>query len=141
MLNDTGWAQRRAAIGDAPLSSDVKQSLRDEEKRKLRALLAALEPFRKLRSTMPMQYIVSFLLVALDEGEGVTEYARQAGVSQTVMSRHLLDIGARNRHMEDGFGLVDDRQDPMNLSKHQKLLTPKGRTLALEILRALENAK
>jgi hypothetical protein len=36
----------------------------------------------------------------------VVDYAKRAGVSVSVMSRHLLDIGERNRHMEEGFRLV-----------------------------------
>ena len=46
---------------------------------------------------MPVQYITSFLLVATDEGLTVTDYAKKAGVSKSVMSRHLLDIGGRSR--------------------------------------------
>jgi DNA-binding MarR family transcriptional regulator len=114
-----------------------RQSLNSEEKEKLQVLLQALEPFRDLRGTMPLQYVVAFLLVALEEGEGTTEYARRAGVAQSVMSRHLLDIGDRNRHMEEGFKLVTQRQDPLNLSKHQNMLTDKGRGLAHKIVRAL----
>ena len=114
-----------------------RQSLTAEEKAKLKALLAALEPFRSLRGTMPLQYVIAYLLVALEEGEGTTEYARRAGVSQSVMSRHLLDIGDRNRHMEPGFGLITQRQDPMNLSKHMCQLTGRGLAVAHQIVRAL----
>jgi len=114
-----------------------KQSLSDEEKKRLRALLAALEPFFGTRQTMPMQLVKSFLLAALHEGEGVTELAQRAGLSQSVMSRHLLDIGDRNRHMEAGFGWTTKRSDPMELRKHQVLLTSKGVGLAHKVVRAL----
>ena len=117
--------------------SDFKQSLTAKEKETLQTLLQALEPFRTIRNTMPLQYVAAFLLVALEEGEGTNEYARRAGVSQSVMSRHLLDIGDRNRHMEEGFKLVTQRQDPLNLSKHQQMLTDKGRAIALNIVRTL----
>jgi DNA-binding MarR family transcriptional regulator len=126
------------ATGDRSMpSSDFRQTLKPAEKDRIGNLLTALEPFRNLRGTMPMQYVIAFLLVALDEGQGTTEYARRAGVSASVMSRHLLDIGDRNRHMEEGFGLVTQRQDPLNLSKHQHMLTDKGRAIAQQILRAL----
>jgi DNA-binding MarR family transcriptional regulator len=114
-----------------------RQTLSSEEKDKLRALLQALEPFRDLRGTMPLQYVIAFLLVALDEGGGTGDYAKRAGVAMSVMSRHLLDIGDRNRHMEEGFKLVTQRQDPLNLSKHQNMLTPKGAGLAHKVIRAL----
>lgn len=114
-----------------------KQSITDEEKARLRSLLAALEPFFGARQTLPMQLVKSFLLAALHEGEGVTELAQRAGLSQSVMSRHLLDIGDRNRHMEAGFGWTTQRPDPMELRKHQVLLTPKGVGLAHQVCRAL----
>jgi hypothetical protein len=122
-------------------SANFRQSLSEEEKARMAALMGALEPFRAIRGTMPMQYIVAFLLVAMEEGHGTSEYARRAGVSQSVMSRHLLDIGDRNRHMQEGFGLVTQRQDPLNLSRHQNMLTPKGRAIAHQIVRALGRAK
>jgi hypothetical protein len=116
---------------------DFRQTLTAEEKERLEALLAALEPFRAIRGTMPLQYVIAFLQVCLEEGEGTLEYARRTGVSPSVMSRHLLDIGDRNRHMKEGFGLVTQRQDPLNLSRHQQMLTPRGRAIAHQITRAL----
>lgn len=120
------------------MSKDFRQTLSDDEKADLRKLLGALEHFRTVRSTMPLQYIVTFLLVALDEGDGPTEYARKAGVSKSVMSRHLLDIGDRNRHMEEGFGLITQRPDPMNLRTHQAMLAADGKNLAQKVLRSLK---
>jgi DNA-binding MarR family transcriptional regulator len=120
---------------------DFRQTLTSDEKEKIEALLAALEPFRAIRGTMPLQYVVAYLLVCLEEGEGTLEYARRAGVSASVMSRHLLDIGDRNRHMKEGFGLVTQRQDPLNLSRHQQMLTPRGRGIAHQIARALSRIK
>ena len=65
------------------------------------------------------------------------DYANRAGISQTVMSRHLLDIGERNRHMEPGFGLVTKRANPMNLRQQEVSLTDKGRAVAMKMIRAL----
>jgi DNA-binding MarR family transcriptional regulator len=121
--------------------TDFRQSLDDETKNAMHDMLAALEPFRALRQTMPLQYIVSFLLVALDEGRSVNEYAERAGVGTSVMSRHLLDIGERNRNKEEGFGLVTQRADPMELRKHQMMLTPKGRVVAHQIARHIKGRK
>jgi DNA-binding MarR family transcriptional regulator len=107
------------------------------EKRKLGAFFQGLDPFVAIRQTMPLQYVRAFLLVALDEGKGVTEYARVAGVSQSVMSRHILDLGDMARDRTPGFGLVASRQDPLNLRRHQVILTDKGRTVAGAIVRAM----
>ena len=39
--------------------------------------------------------MTTFLMVALDEGKGVSAYARALGISRTAMSRYLRDIGDR----------------------------------------------
>jgi DNA-binding MarR family transcriptional regulator len=101
----------------------------DSERRAIRIMLAAHEQFRDIRSTMPLQYVVAFLLVAEEEGLSVNDYAKRAGVSVSVMSRHLLDIAERNRNMKPGFGLVAYRASPMELRKHEYWVTDKGRAL------------
>lgn len=103
-----------------------------------KTLLGALEPFKTIRGTMPLQYVTAFLLVAEQEGLGVSDYATRAGVSISVMSRHLLDIGERNRNMEEGFGLVTYRANPMELRKHEYMLTDKGHALLHQITRHME---
>jgi DNA-binding MarR family transcriptional regulator len=111
--------------------------LSEAEIKAVRNLLAALGPFKEIRSTMPLQYVTAFLQVAGEEGLGVTEYAKRAGVSVTVMSRHLLDIGDRNRNMERGFGLVEYRANPLELRKHEYKLSDKGRLLLRKIVSSL----
>ena len=79
----------------------------DDEKKVLASLLKALKPFRAYGHTMPLQYVTAFLLVATDENQNVSEYAKRAGTSQSLMTRHLADLGAVNRYHEEGFGLVE----------------------------------
>jgi len=43
-----------------------------------------MDAFRAVRRIMPMQHAYAFLLVALEEGRGVQEYAKRAGVTQAV---------------------------------------------------------
>lgn len=114
------------------------KKLGEGDKRAVKGLLGALEPFKELRGTMPLQYVTAFLMVAQEEGLGVGDYAERAGVSVSVMSRHLLDIGERNRMMEEGFGLVTYRPNPMELRKHEYMLTDKGRALIHRITRHWE---
>jgi hypothetical protein len=133
------WGNRKKpskSLASRPSMS--RMELSEADMRKLRAALAVIETFFKFRKTMPAQYIRTFLLVALDEGRGVLEYAERAGVAQSVMSRHLQDIGPRNRKKEEGFGLVESRDNPMELRKHQLTLTPRGRALAHQIIRNME---
>lgn len=119
-----------STMSRAPLPDDAKQALR--------RLMAAIEAFRSIRVTMPLQYVHSFLLVALHEGLSLKEYAEMSGVANSVMSRHLQDIGDRNRSMEEGFGLVTYRAHPHELRKHEYFLTPVGKALAHKINRAME---
>jgi DNA-binding MarR family transcriptional regulator len=121
-----------------PTAGLSRQPLNDNERRALLNMMNALMSFTRLRSTMPLQYVMTFLLVAQEEGLSVVEYAERSGVSTSVMSRHLLDIGDRNRHMADGFGLVTYRANPMELRKHEYFLTSKGRALVHEIIRNMD---
>ena len=75
------------------------KKLPEEDRVTARTVLDLHQPFRSLRGTMPLQYVTAFMLVAEEEGLGVVDYAQRAGVSISVMSRHLLDIGDRDRHM------------------------------------------
>lgn len=115
-----------------------KSAFTNDELKTLSRVLAVLSPFRNIRATMPLQYIVSFLLVATDEGQSVKEYARRASVSKSVMSRHLLDIGERNRYMEKGHELVEFRINPTDMREHQVFLTDKGKRLAHELIKLLK---
>lgn len=115
-----------------------RRGLSDGGKKVATAVREALWPFKELRHAMPLQYVIAFLLVAEEEGLGVGDYAERAGVSVSVMSRHLLDIGERNRNMEEGFGLVTFRANPMELRKHEYMLTDKGRAIMHRIQRQVE---
>ncbi len=64
------------------------------------ALRKCLFALRALRRTMPMQHAYAFVLVALEGGLGVEEYAERAGVTQAVVTRILLALGSRSRGRE-----------------------------------------
>jgi DNA-binding MarR family transcriptional regulator len=114
----------------------AKQTLDEEEQKSLRSMLLALQPFLELRKDMPLQYFVSFLMVAVNEGLSLTEYAERAGVSQSVMLRHIFDIGEGDRTMKEGFGLVFRKQDPVDLRTWRVFLTDKGRAVARRMQQA-----
>jgi DNA-binding MarR family transcriptional regulator len=84
---------------------------------------------------MPLTHITAFLFVAIDEGKGVGEYARMAGVHRAAMSRTLRDIGARNRRDEPGHGLVQVQPHPTINRKTQVVLTEKGRAIVDQIVK------
>jgi DNA-binding MarR family transcriptional regulator len=83
-----------------------------------------------MHSDVPSQLIQMFVLVALNEGKSLTEIAEIAGSKLSTASRHMLDLGDRNRKKLPGYGLVASRQDPMSLRTNIYTLTPKGRLFA-----------
>ena len=99
----------------------------------LRAVMRAWT--KEIRRDMPLQMVLTFLAIAWKPGMSVQEYADMEGVSKSVMSRHILDLGERNRHMEPGLGLVEARPHPMSLRTHVVTLTGRGR----RIMQAMED--
>ncbi len=93
----------------------------------LRAVMRAWT--KEIRRDMPLQMVLTFLAIAWKPGMSVQEYADMEGVSKSVMSRHILDLGERNRHMEPGLGLVEARPHPLSLRTHVVTLTARGRRL------------
>jgi len=105
----------------------------------LRKCLLFMAAFRAVRRIMPMQYAYAFLLVALEEGRGVQEYAERAGVTQAVMTRILFALGSSSRGRERGYGLVQQAIDPEDARKHQTFLSAKGKALMREIVRLVRS--
>jgi DNA-binding MarR family transcriptional regulator len=117
--------------------SPKKSSVPEEHRAAVKAVHNALKPFRAVRETMPLQYVTTFLLVAAEEDKNVSTYATRAGVTQSLMTRHLLDLGAVNRHHEEGFGLVEAYDDLMDRRNRLIRLSPKGRHVVYELAEAL----
>ena len=69
----------------------MKRELPEEGISAVSSLLGALQPFFALKGTLPAR-CKAFLLVALQEGLSVSEYAERAGISMSTMSRNLLDM-------------------------------------------------
>ncbi len=113
----------------------------EDDKRAIQGLLWALKPLANLRGSIPLPFVTTFLMVALDEGKGVNSYARALGIHRAAMSRYLRDIGDRARNGGPGLGLVTIEQDPTDPRKSQVFLTAKGRSIAKEIFQQLRRLK
>ncbi len=74
-------------------------------------------------------------MVALDEGNYPSAYARRLDVDRMSMSRYLRDIGAEARNGGPGLGLVKVVPDPDHAPRQRVLLTEKGRALLLRATR------
>jgi hypothetical protein len=108
------------------------------------AMLRYLETTRLwhlIRGTMPLQYVTTFATVAAYPGRSVQEYADLVGIGQTTMSRHLLDLGPRDRHFDAGYGLIDIKMDHRDRRRHIVMLTPKGEKLARDISEIMERGR
>jgi DNA-binding MarR family transcriptional regulator len=100
--------------------------------------MSFMEAFRAIRpniQNMPMGDAYGFMVVALEEGLGITEYAERAGITQSGMTRTLVALGAGGRYGAAGFNIVQQVTDAEDLRKRQTFLTDKGRALIREITR------
>ena len=62
----------------------------------------------------------------MEEGKSVSDYAQDAGLLKTVVTRHLLDIGTRDRDGDAGLGLISQARDPKDLRINRAWITRKG---------------
>lgn len=98
-----------------------------------------LSQFRSsIDPNIPAQMLQTFMAVAMNEGKSLTEIADIVSANLSTASRHLLELGDRNRRMEPGYGLVARTPDPMNLRQNSYSLTPKGRLLLTSIIKIME---
>jgi DNA-binding MarR family transcriptional regulator len=112
--------------------------LTEEEQTALHMYMSFMEAFRAIRpniQNMPMGDAYGFMVVALEGGLGITEYAERAGITQSGMTRTLSALGEGGRYGAAGFGLVQQVIDSKDLRKRQTFLTDKGKALIREITR------
>jgi DNA-binding MarR family transcriptional regulator len=112
--------------------------MNDDIRAKAKALRLALEPFRDVRPVMSINRPIAFLRVAESEGKSITEYAQDAGVSNTVMVNELIRLSSRLINDQPGPDLLERRSDPHNPRIMAVNLTEKGRALLARSLAAVE---
>src|SRR3546814_17818920 len=86
---------------------------------------ALLQVRAAIGPTIPTQLVQTFVDVALNEGTSLGELAELVGSNASTVSRHLLDLGERNRRMEPGDGLVDRSVDARELRQTSYFLKRK----------------
>ena len=99
----------------------------EEQLAVIKMMLAGLDPFFRLRPTIPARCVQAFFLVAEKEGLPINEYAKRGDLSPITMSRNLIDMGERDRNHEEGPGLVESHENILNRRETLYRLTPKGR--------------
>ena len=103
------------------------------EKRLLQSLVWTLKPLINLRGSIPLPFVTTFLMVALDEGKSVGTYARAVGVHRFAMSRYLRAIGDHARNGGPGLGLVTIEVHPTDPRRRQVFLTDRGRAVIADV--------
>jgi hypothetical protein len=106
----------------------------ENDVRLMRAFYQALKPFHGVRRDMMLPYMQAFTLVAMEPGLCSAEYAQRADVSQTVMTRYLIDISDRMSLMGPGCGLITRTEED---GRKKYALTQKGQELVHEMMCAL----
>jgi hypothetical protein len=105
----------------------------------IQTLLLAIKPLVDSGGAIPFPYMLTFLMVAVDEGKSVGAYARDLNVNRFLMSRHIRCIGDRGRNGRPGLGLVTTRRVDNYPNRTAIFLTYKGRAVAAQVYRNLRH--
>jgi len=111
--------------------------LTDDEREVLKNLVKALRPFRDLNDTMPLQYVLTFISVAIDQGRTISEISDRCEIDRAVGSRQISDMSDKKRHDKKGYGLVESKVDVMDRRVTRASLTPVGYALIGRVIRTL----
>lgn len=92
-------------------------------------LIEVLEEFRRLDPDMPIQYALSFLTIARNEGISIRELAERLDVAQSSASRNVAALSEWHSFRKPGHDLVTSREDPRERRRKIVTLTARGREL------------
>jgi DNA-binding MarR family transcriptional regulator len=108
-----------------------------DERLRLREFLAAVDLFADLESNMPLQMLRTFVVVALNEGAGTVELAREAGLNASVMSRHIGDWTKTDRYGKPSHDFIEQHNNPTDRRNRLSFLTANGRSFLRRVPRML----
>lgn len=95
-----------------------------------------LEAFRTLDPDLPIQYALSFLTIAQNEGMSVGELAERLGIAQSSASRNVAALSRWHSFGKEGLDLVQAQEDPRERRRKVVTLTDRGRAF-LDNLRGI----
>ncbi|MGQ9364879.1 MarR family transcriptional regulator [Azospirillum sp. ST 5-10] len=99
-------------------------------------IVRVLEAFRTLDPDLPIQYALSFLTIAQNEGISVGELAERLGIAQSSASRNVAALSRWHSFGKAGLDLVQSQEDPRERRRKIVSLTDKGRAF-LDGMRAI----
>lgn len=97
-----------------------------------------LEAFRTLDPDLPIQYALSFMTIAQNEGISIGELAERLGIAQSSASRNVAALSRWHSFGKAGLDLVSAQEDPRERRRKVVALTDKGRAF-LDALRGIVN--
>lgn len=97
-----------------------------------------LEAFRTLDPDLPIQYALSFMTIAQNEGISIGELADRLGIAQSSASRNVAALSRWHSFGKAGLDLVSAQEDPRERRRKVVALTDKGRAF-LDALRGIVN--
>lgn len=97
-----------------------------------------LEAFRTLDPDLPIQYALSLMTIAQNEGMSIGELAERLGIAQSSASRNVAALSRWHSFGKAGLDLVSAQEDPRERRRKVVALTDKGRAF-LEALRGIVN--
>jgi DNA-binding MarR family transcriptional regulator len=98
-----------------------------------------LEAFRSLDPDLPIQYALSFMTIAQNEGISIGELAERLGIAQSSASRNVAALSRWHSFGKAGLDLVQSQEDPRERRRKIVTLTDNGRAF-LDSLRTIVSA-
>jgi DNA-binding MarR family transcriptional regulator len=92
-----------------------------------------LEAFRRLDPDMPIQYALSFLTIARNEGMSMGDLAQKLGIAQSSASRNIAALSRWHSFGKPGHDLVEAHEDPRERRRKLVRLTARGHALIAEL--------
>ncbi|MBP2311510.1 MarR family winged helix-turn-helix transcriptional regulator [Azospirillum soli] len=99
-----------------------------------------LEAFRTLDPDLPIQYALSFMTIARNEGISIGELAERLGIAQSSASRNVAALSRWHSFGKAGLDLVQAQEDPRERRRKIVTLTDKGRAFLDELRAIVGNA-
>ncbi|QJE74619.1 winged helix DNA-binding protein [Aerophototrophica crusticola] len=93
-------------------------------------IVRVVEAFRALDPDLPIQYALSFLTIAQNEGLSIRDLSERLGIAQSSASRNVAALSKWHSFGKAGHDLVQAEEDPRERRRKVITLTPQGRDLA-----------
>lgn len=96
-------------------------------------LVRVLEALRTLDPDLPIQYALSFLTIAQNEGLSIRDLSERLGIAQSSASRNVAALSKWHSFGKAGHDLVQAEEDPRERRRKIITLTDSGRALAAQL--------